>query len=184
MGFSLIFIERKTFSGQPVYGQLINLLDKAEVLKFRCEHGGERYVKHFDSWQHLVVMLYAVIKRFDSLREITDSMFPEARKLAHLGIQVMPRRSTLSDANARRPKKVFESIYRSLYARYKDELSSDSRKTPGSLLAPSPANHRLNHNNAVFQPHLQGCRPSSEGWKKERGHQGSHKHPCQRGGAV
>lgn len=116
------------FIGQPVYGQLINLLDKAEVLKFNCEHGGERYVKHFDSWQHLVVMLYAVIKRFDSLREITDSMFPEARKLAHLGIQVMPRRSTLSDANARRPQKVFESIYRSLYARYKDELSSDSRK--------------------------------------------------------
>ena len=110
------------FIGQPVYGQLINLLDKAEVLKFSCE----RYVKHFDSWQHLVVMLYAVIKRFDSLREITDSMFPEARKLAHLGIQVMPRRSTLSDANARRPEKVFESIYRSLYARYKDELSSDS----------------------------------------------------------
>ena len=116
------------FIGQPVYGQLINLLDKAEVLKFSCEHGGERYIKHFDSWQHLVVMLYAVIKRFDSLREITDSMFPEARKLAHLGIQVMPRRSTLSDTNARRPKKVFESIYRSLYARYKDELSSDSRK--------------------------------------------------------
>ena len=38
--------------------------------------GGERYVKHFDAWQHLVIMLYAVIKRFDSLREITDSMFP------------------------------------------------------------------------------------------------------------
>ena len=129
------------FIGQPVYGQLINLLDKAEVLKFSCEHGGERYIKHFDSWQHLVVMLYAVIKRFDSLREITDSMFPEARRLAQ-------------------------------------------PKTPGSLLAPSPANHRLNHNNSVFQPHLQGCRPSSEGWKKERGHQGSHKHPCQRGGAV
>ena len=37
-------------------------------------------------------MLYAVIKRFGSLREITDSMFPEARKLAHLGISMMPVR--------------------------------------------------------------------------------------------
>ena len=55
-------------------------------------------------------------------------MFPEARKLAHLGIRTMPRRSTLSDANARRPEKVFEDIYRSLYARYKGKLSSDSRK--------------------------------------------------------
>ncbi len=111
-----------------MYGQLINLLNKDEILKFSRERNGERYVKHFDAYQHLTIMLYAVIKRFDSLREITDSMFPEARKLAHLGIRVMPRRSTLSDANARRPEGVFEDTYRSLYARYKDELSADSRK--------------------------------------------------------
>lgn len=111
-----------------MYGQLINLLDKGEILRFSSENGGERYVKHFDAWQHLVVMLYAVIRRFDSLREISDSMFPEARKLSHLGIKMMPRRSTLSDANKRRPEKVFERVYRSTYARYKDELSSDSRK--------------------------------------------------------
>lgn len=91
-------------------GQLISLLSKPEILRFSRENGGERYVKHFDAWQHLVVMLYAVIRRFDSLREITDSMYPEARKLAHLGINMMPRRSTLSDANARRPEKVFELI--------------------------------------------------------------------------
>ena len=76
------------FNGQPMYGQLISLLDKHEILKFSRERKGERYVKHFDAYQHLVVMLYAVIKRFDSLREITDSMFPEARKLAHLGINI------------------------------------------------------------------------------------------------
>ena len=89
-------------------------------------------MKHFNAWQHMVVMLYVVIKRFDSLREITDSMFPEARKLSHLGINMMLRRSTLSDANAKRPESIFEATYRNLYATYKDELSSDSlkRKTP------------------------------------------------------
>ena len=35
----------------------------------------------------MAIMLYAVIRKFDTLREITDSMFPEARKLAHLGIK-------------------------------------------------------------------------------------------------
>ena len=111
------------FSGQPVYGQLISLLDKQKILRFSRKYGGERYVKHFDAWQHLVIMLYAVIKRFDSLREITDSMFPEARKLAHLGISLMPRRSTLSDANTRRPEAIFEATYMDLYKTYKDELS-------------------------------------------------------------
>ena len=116
------------FAGQPVYGQLINLLDKSKILQISREKGGEKYVKHFDAWQHLLIMLYAVIKRFDSLREITDSMFPEARKFSHLGIEMMPQRSTLSDANARKPETIFEATYRDLYDRYKDELSSDSRK--------------------------------------------------------
>lgn len=41
---------------------------------------------------------------------------------------MMPRRSTLSDANARRPESIFEETYRDLYATYRDELSADSRR--------------------------------------------------------
>lgn len=74
------------FSGQPLYGQVIKLLDKSKILQFSHENGGERYVKHFNCWIHLVVMLYAVIMRFDSLQEITASLLAETRKLGHLGI--------------------------------------------------------------------------------------------------
>ena len=115
------------FSGQPMYGQLIALLDKRKVLEFGKEARSERYVKSFDAWQHLLVMLYAVIKRLDSLREISASMYPEANKLSHIGITSLPRRSTLSDANARRSELVFERTYRDLYRTYRGELSSDSR---------------------------------------------------------
>lgn len=73
-----------------MFGQLISLLSKSAILKFSRENDGERYVKRLDVWQHLVVMLYAVIKRFDSVCEISGSMFPEAHKLGHLGINVMP----------------------------------------------------------------------------------------------
>ena len=62
------------FSGQPMYGQLIDLLDKRKVLDYSRTIGSERYVKSFDAWQHLLVMLYAVIKRLDSLREISASI--------------------------------------------------------------------------------------------------------------
>lgn len=107
-------------------GLLTNLLDKPKILWFSRENGGKRYVKHFDAWQHLVIMQYAVIRRFDSLREITGSMFPEARKLAHVGVGMMPRRSTLSDANACRDERIFEAVYRDLYETYNGELSLDS----------------------------------------------------------
>ena len=114
------------FIGQPVLGQLIKCIGKEKILKISRAKDGERYVKSFDAWQHLVVMLYAVIMRFDSLREIAAATEAESRKLSHLGITSLPRRSTLSDANMRRPNEVFEEIYRSLYEDNKHILSSDS----------------------------------------------------------
>ena len=121
------------FSGQPLYGQVIKLLNKSTILQISSKHGGEHYVKRFDCWTHLVVMLYAVIMRFDSLREITASLQAEARKLCHLGITTMPSRCTISDANKRRPEVIFESIYRDLYATYRHVLSSDSRKNKDAV---------------------------------------------------
>lgn len=116
------------FFGQPVYGQLIKSLDREKTLKMSRENGGERYVKSFDGYTHLLTMLYAVIQRFDSLREIETSMTAEVRKLHHIGIDKVPKRSTLSDANARRPEKFFEDVYRDLYESNKDKLTSDSRR--------------------------------------------------------
>ena len=116
------------FFGQPVYGQLIKSLNRDKILEISKKHGGEKYVKSFDAVNHLLTMLFAIIMRFDSLREIETAMIAEVRKLHHLGIETVPRRSTLSDANMRRSEKIFEEIYRDLYESNKDKLISDSRK--------------------------------------------------------
>ena len=120
------------FIGQPLYSLVIKSLDKSKILQISPEQGGEHYTKRFTAWIHLVVMLYAIIKRFDSLREITASLLADRNKLSHLGITFKIGRSTLADANKRRPEIIFEKIYRDLYARYRNELISDSRrgKTP------------------------------------------------------
>ena len=115
------------FSGQPLYSQVINLLDKTKILQISREHGGERYIKRFDGRTHLLVMLYAVIMRFDSLREISTSLQAEARKLCHPSMGMMTSRSTLSDANKRHPEAVFEAIYRDQYTTCHTLLCSDSR---------------------------------------------------------
>lgn len=116
------------FFGQPIYGQFTKFLNKDKILQISRHHGGERYVKSFDGFTHLLTMLYAVIMRFDSLREIETSMIAEVRKLHHIGIETVPKRSTLSDANTRRPEKVFEEVYRDLYEANKSKLTSDSRQ--------------------------------------------------------
>lgn len=115
------------FFGQPLFGQILNLLDKSTILQISRNHGGERYTKRFNGWVHLIVMLYAVIMRFDSLREITTSLLAETCKLGHLGVSFKIGKSTLADANKRRSETIFEGIYRHLYAKYRHVLSSDSR---------------------------------------------------------
>ena len=67
--------------GQPIMGQLLNYLSKAKILQISRDGGGEKYVKKFNAWCHLSVMLYAVISRFDSLREITLATMLEYHKL-------------------------------------------------------------------------------------------------------
>ena len=102
------------FFGQPMYNQLLKLLDKSEILKISRENGGERYTKRFNGWIHLVVMLYAVIKRFDSLREITTSLLADTNRLAHLGISFKTCRSMLAEP-ANVVRKPFLRLYIGIY---------------------------------------------------------------------
>lgn len=73
-------------------------------------------------------MPYAVIMRFDSLREIKIALTAEVRNLHHIGIGTIPNRSTLSDANARHNEKFFDDVYHYLYEANKKQLTSDSRQ--------------------------------------------------------
>ena len=116
------------FFGQPIYGQLIKFLDKEKILQINRSLSGERYIKSFDSFTHLLTILYAVIMRFDSLREIETSITAEVRKLYHIDIDSVPKLSTLSNANAQRPEKLFEEVYRDLYETNRSKVTSDSRR--------------------------------------------------------
>ena len=116
------------FFGQPSYEQLTKSLDREKITEISRKHGGEKYVKKFDGFTHLLTMLYAVIMRFDSLREIETAMTAEVNKLQHVGIKAVAKRSTISDANSRRSEEIFGEIYRDLYERNRCKLSSDSRR--------------------------------------------------------
>ncbi len=119
--------KNRYFTGQPVYSQVINLLDKSEIIKISGQtQGSEAYVKRLDGYQHLIVMLFGVLKHFDSLRELEIGMKAEANKLHHLGLSYLVRRSTLAEANIRRPQEFFAKVYASLLERYAKFLA-DSR---------------------------------------------------------
>ena len=106
---------------------MLKLLDKEKILQISREtKGSEAYVKRFDGYQHLVVMLFGILKHFDSLRELEIGMKAEAHKLGRLGMNYLVRRGTLAEANIRRPQEFFAGVYAYLLEKYAKFLA-DSR---------------------------------------------------------
>jgi hypothetical protein len=114
------------FTGQPLYTQLLSLADKQQIVSLSKNGGFDRYVKKLDGYAHFVIMLYGILQRHDSLREIMVGMLSEAHKLQHLGIDYMVKRSTLAEANQRRNSDFFAQVYYCLYQQHKGTLA-DSR---------------------------------------------------------
>jgi hypothetical protein len=122
----------KNFSGQPIFNQLIKFIDKGEIRRIAKKHGAERYVKKFNTYNHVIVMLFVTLEGYHSIREVILGLLANAHKLAHLGLSYLVKRSTFSEANLRRSSKVFGDIYMSVYQKYASSLA-DSRLSDADL---------------------------------------------------
>lgn len=116
-------LQSNSFSGQPVFSQILGLISKPSFQKLSQEHKADRYVKRCGSWEHFICMLYCVMNNCTSLREVTQGIAAYGDKLNHLGLTYTPPRSTFSEANSRRPEEFFAAVYQKLYRQYKEVLS-------------------------------------------------------------
>ena len=122
------------FTGQPIFSQLLKYVPRDVVASVAIDCKADYYCKRFNSFDHLVTLLYATLNKCSSLREVTTGMLAWEQRLNHLGMKHFPRRSTLSDANRRRSSDVFEKIYMKLLGRYREFLSDSRSKKYESKL--------------------------------------------------
>lgn len=115
------------FTGQPIFSQLIKLIPRTIISRAVLDNNSDRYSKKFDTYHHLITMLYCCYQHCTSLREVVSGMGACEGRLQSLGITYLPARSTLSEANMRRSYQTFEQIYYALYKLYRDFLP-DSRQ--------------------------------------------------------
>jgi len=114
------------FSGQPTFSQLIKLLPKDIVANSVARNKSDHYSKYFNTWNHLVSMLFCCYGHCHSLREVVSGMRALEGRLYSSGIRNFPTRSTFSEANGRRDAKVFEDIYAGLKQHW-DRFFPDSQ---------------------------------------------------------
>lgn len=120
-------IKDNNFFGQPIFSQMIGLLNKGKITARSKEHKSDHYCKRFSTFQHLITMVYGVTSGCNSLRELCGGIVSYGNKISHCKFDYSPKRSTISDANKRRDCVVFEDIYDDLVKEYLPDLS-DSHK--------------------------------------------------------
>lgn len=118
--------KNKYFSTKSVFGQLISLIDNSLINRAVKQYQADRYVKKFTTKDQLISMLFCVLGKCNSLREVCGAMLGLKGKTKHFELNCLPRRSTLSDANKIRTNEVFEFIYHGLLKKYK-YIFTDSR---------------------------------------------------------
>lgn len=125
--------ESTLFTGQPVMSQLLSLIPRSLVLELASEHQADRYCKKFRAYDHMVTMLYNAYGQCDSLRSLISGMQVNQHRLLHLGLLNTPCRSTLSDANSRRPAEFFQGLFHRLHALHFGSLPDSLKRNKRML---------------------------------------------------
>lgn len=125
------------FTGQPILTQLLNLLDRSSITTLARSGGYDRYYKSFNTYTHLVTMLYCTFNKCTSSREVVSGMKACHNKLIHLGIRKAPGKSTLCDANMNRSFEAFREVYDRLHRQYRHLLPDSQTRNRKLYIADS-----------------------------------------------
>jgi len=98
-----------------IFGRLLEPINRRQFQTAVDGLDGDAYDKSFKSWDHLVALIYAQLSGNDSLRGVVAGFNAHAQHHYHLGTGQLSR-STLSDANARRPVGIFAQTFARLSA--------------------------------------------------------------------
>jgi putative transposase len=101
--------------GNSIFASLLKPIDRRQFASSVERHGGDDYDKSFRSWDHLVALVFAQLAHVDSLRGLVGVWNANAHQHYHLGTGKLFK-STLSDANGRRPVAVFGETFARLSA--------------------------------------------------------------------
>lgn len=93
-----------------ILGNLLTPISRRWFDALVDRHDGNAYDKTFDSWNHLVALLYAQLGGVQSLRGLEAAWNANAHHHYHLGVGPLAR-STLADASIRRPLAVFTETF-------------------------------------------------------------------------
>ena len=94
-------------TGRTLFAQVVKFLPRYEFQKCVTRYDGDRRVRSFTCWDHLLCLIFAQLTCRESLRDIVACLRAVDGRLYHMGIRGTVSRSTLADANELRDWRLY-----------------------------------------------------------------------------
>ena len=96
--------------GRYVFTQLVDFLPRKHFEWLVTKYEGNKYVKSFSCWNHLLVLLFGQLSNREGLRDLIVTLTPFKFAFHHLGFGKSVTRSNLSKANEVREVRIFQEF--------------------------------------------------------------------------
>lgn len=94
-----------------LFAQIISKLDRGAFARLVRKKESDKHQKDYNSWTHLVSMLFCQFAKSQSVRDISNGLRSATGNLNHLGVSKAPSKSSISYQNKHRDSDLFKSYY-------------------------------------------------------------------------
>lgn len=98
-------------SNVALFAQIVSKLDRVGFGKLVGRLETDKHAKGYDSWTHLISMLFCQFAKSQSVRDISNGLRSATGNLNHLGVSRAPSKSSISYQNKHRDWKLFREYY-------------------------------------------------------------------------
>lgn len=114
-----------THKSISIFAQIIKtIFTRNDFQRIVNTHQGDKHAKGLTCWDQWIAMSFLHLSQLTSLREIVGGLRCTIGKIKHLGMQSVPKKSTLSYANAHRPWKLYQELFYTVLARCRSTLQT------------------------------------------------------------
>jgi hypothetical protein len=94
-----------------LFSQIISKLDRFKFTTLVNQKETDKHQKGYNSWTHLVAMLFCQFAKSQSVRDISNGLRSATGNLNHLGVEKAPSKSSISYQNKNRNWELFRDYY-------------------------------------------------------------------------
>lgn len=115
-----------------IFRQMLQISSRLEFLTIVKKHKGDHRVRKLSCWGQFIHLLFAQLGGRNSLRDTIACSTSQSEKLYHLGCSTTSR-STLADANNKRPYQIYRDLFFKLLDRTQNIAPKYKLKLPRKL---------------------------------------------------